>query len=53
GARMLLADCELSQADDKRTGDHNDAFGDRRPAHYVPAILHEPVAAGARHETQE
>ena len=53
GARMLLADCELSQADDKRTGEHNDAFGDRRPAHYAAALLDEPVAAGARHATQE
>ena len=51
GARMLLADCELSQAEDKRTGEYNDAFGDRRPAHYVPALLDEPVAAGVRRET--
>ena len=50
GAGMLLADCELTQADDKRTGEHNDAFGDRRPAHYIPALLDEPVGAGARRD---
>jgi predicted amidohydrolase len=39
GARMLVADCELGEADDKRTSEHNDAFADRRPAHYIQALL--------------
>ncbi len=39
GARTLVADCELNEAADKRTGEHNDAFADRRPAHYVQALL--------------
>ena len=39
GARTLHADCELTQALDKRTSEHNDAFADRRPAHYVEGLL--------------
>jgi predicted amidohydrolase len=39
GTRMLMADCELNQAVDKRTSERNDAFADRRPAHYIPALL--------------
>jgi predicted amidohydrolase len=39
GARTLIADCELEHAVDKRSGEHNDAFADRRPAHYAPALL--------------
>jgi predicted amidohydrolase len=39
GARTLYADCELTEALDKRTSEHNDAFADRRPAHYVQALL--------------
>jgi predicted amidohydrolase len=39
GVQTLQADCDLAQALDKRNGEHNDAFADRRPAHYVPALL--------------
>ena len=39
GARTILADCDLGEAVDKRTSEHNDAFADRRPAHYVHALL--------------
>jgi 5-aminopentanamidase len=39
GVRTLVADCELNEAADKRTSEHNDAFADRRPAHYVQALL--------------
>lgn len=39
GARTLVADCELNEAADKRTSEQNDAFADRRPAHYVQALL--------------
>lgn len=39
GPRTIMADCELGQAADKRTSEHNDAFADRRPAHYVPALV--------------
>jgi predicted amidohydrolase len=39
GARTLVADCDLSEAADKRTSEHNDAFADRRPGHYVQALL--------------
>jgi predicted amidohydrolase len=39
GARTLYADCDLTQAADKRTSEHNDAFADRRPAQYVPTLL--------------
>jgi predicted amidohydrolase len=35
GERILTAVCDLAQAADKRTGDHNDAFADRRPAQYA------------------
>jgi predicted amidohydrolase len=34
GAATLFADCELTDARDKRTSEHNDAFADRRPEHY-------------------
>jgi 5-aminopentanamidase len=39
GEETLYADCELARADDKRTGKHNDAFADRRPENYPPALL--------------
>jgi predicted amidohydrolase len=39
GARTLAADCDLGQALDKRTGEHNDAFADRRHEHYTAALL--------------
>jgi 5-aminopentanamidase len=39
GASTLYADCELGDAADKRTSEHNDAFGDRRPAHYAQALI--------------
>ncbi len=38
GVRTLHAECDLAQARDKRTGEHNDAFADRRAAHYAPAL---------------
>ncbi len=34
GAGTLLADCDLAGAREKRSGEHNDAFADRRPAYY-------------------
>jgi predicted amidohydrolase len=39
GTATITADCDLSQAADKRTSERNDAFADRRPAHYVQALL--------------
>jgi predicted amidohydrolase len=39
GVQILWADCDLSQALDKRTGERNDAFADRRAAHYAAALL--------------
>jgi predicted amidohydrolase len=39
GVEILYADCELERAGDKRIGERNDAFADRRPEHYVPALL--------------
>jgi predicted amidohydrolase len=39
GPSTLYADCDLNASADKRTSEHNDAFADRRPAHYVPALL--------------
>jgi predicted amidohydrolase len=47
GIRTLLADCDLSQAADKRVGAHNDALADRRPAHYVAALVAPPASAAA------
>jgi predicted amidohydrolase len=38
GVQTLLADCDLTGARQKRTGEHNDAFADRRPAYYAPAL---------------
>lgn len=39
GTRTIVADCERGEALDKRTSEQNDAFADRRPAHYVHALL--------------
>jgi predicted amidohydrolase len=39
GAQMLVADCELDRAADKRTSERNDAFADRRPAHYLQGLV--------------
>ena len=33
---VLLADCDLSRARDKRLNDHNDLLTDRRPELYSP-----------------
>ncbi len=38
GVGTLLAECDLTEARRKRTGQHNDAFADRRPAYYAPAL---------------
>jgi predicted amidohydrolase len=38
GVETLLADCDLTGAREKRTGEHNDAFADRRPAYYEQAL---------------
>ena len=47
GVRTLLADCDLSRAADKRVGEHNDALADRRPAHYVAALVAPPASSVA------
>jgi predicted amidohydrolase len=39
GVGTLYADCDLGEATDKRTSEHNDAFADRRPATYSQALL--------------
>ena len=44
GVETLLADCDLTEARRKRTGEHNDAFADRRPAYYSQAL----AARGSR-----
>jgi 5-aminopentanamidase len=38
GVQTLIADCDLTGAREKRSGEHNDAFADRRPAYYAPAL---------------
>ncbi len=38
GAGTLIAECDLAGAREKRSGEHNDAFADRRPAHYAHAL---------------
>src|SRR4051794_19600857 len=43
GTALLLADCDLSLADDKRTSERNDALADRRPELYGPVAA--PFAA--------
>ncbi|MBV9367901.1 MAG: hypothetical protein JO286_11690 [Solirubrobacterales bacterium] len=39
GARTIVVDCELGEAVDKRTSEHNDVFADRRPTYYVHTLL--------------
>jgi predicted amidohydrolase len=36
GEALLLADCDLARADDKRVSAHNDVLADRRPELYGP-----------------
>ena len=38
-AGTIHAECDLRQAQRKRTGERNDAFADRRPAYYSRALL--------------
>ena len=38
GVDTLIAECDLAAARQKRSGEHNDAFADRRPEHYAPAL---------------
>lgn len=38
GVQTLIADCDLTGAREKRSGERNDAFADRRPAYYAPAL---------------
>ncbi|MGO9823325.1 MAG: nitrilase-related carbon-nitrogen hydrolase [Solirubrobacteraceae bacterium] len=38
GTHTLHAECDLASARDKRNGEHNDAFADRRAAHYATAL---------------
>lgn len=38
GQHALLAGCELATAGDKRSGELNDAFADRRPEHYEASL---------------
>jgi hypothetical protein len=33
-----MADCDLAGAREKRNGEHNDAFADRRPEYYAEAL---------------
>ncbi len=40
-AETLQAECDLALARDKRTGEHNDAFADRRAPLYARALLNE------------
>jgi 5-aminopentanamidase len=39
GAEMLYADCDFARTHDKRVGTRNNAFADRRAAHYAGALL--------------
>jgi predicted amidohydrolase len=39
GAGMLVAECDLARARDKRTGQVNDAFADRRPGSYSASLV--------------
>jgi predicted amidohydrolase len=43
---ILVADCELALADDKRVSAHNDVLADRRPELYGPLV--DPIAEAAR-----
>jgi predicted amidohydrolase len=44
GEALLLAECDLSVADDKRVSPHNDVLGDRRPELYGPVASPVPAA---------
>jgi len=44
GEALLLADCELATADDKRTSERNDALADRRPELYGRLAARQSVA---------
>ena len=41
GVQTLIAECDLAGAREKRNGEHNDAFADRRPAYYAQALTGE------------
>jgi len=41
GVDTLIAECDLAAARQKRSGEHNDAFADRRPEYYAPALTGE------------
>lgn len=41
GAETLIADCDLAGAREKRNGEHNDAFADRRPGYYASVLAGE------------
>jgi len=41
GVETLIADCDLPGAREKRSGEHNDAFADRRPTYYAQALAGE------------
>jgi len=38
GVGTLIADCDLTGAREKGSGERNDAFADRRPGYYSPAL---------------
>jgi predicted amidohydrolase len=38
GVDTLIAECDLAAARQKRSGEHNDAFADRRPEYYAPGL---------------
>jgi 5-aminopentanamidase len=38
GVETLIADCDLAGAREKRNGERNDAFADRRPGYYARAL---------------
>ncbi|HUJ35837.1 MAG TPA: nitrilase-related carbon-nitrogen hydrolase [Solirubrobacteraceae bacterium] len=42
GLETLVAECDLTGTREKRNGEHNDAFADRRPAYYSPALARGP-----------
>jgi hypothetical protein len=46
GEALLLADCDLSLADDKRVSPHNDVLADRRPELYGP-VAERPIRASS------
>jgi len=46
GAQILLADCRLDRARDKRTGPRNDAMADRRPEQYSARLSSRSAGVG-------